>query len=212
MTRRGTKEYRSWANMKQRVRRDRNYLHVRICDEWQEFDSFYADMGECQEGYSLDRINPYGNYEPGNCRWIPLHNQGKTTRKYVDGGPCTDCGEGRGTRKGLCHRCNEYRRRNNGLPRPSDEEVKQRQRIAVAKVHNKPVRQETKDGELIKIWGSARDAEGSYGLSNGSIGHAISGRVRFCRGFRWSFASSTTDNNRKSDSIVTCQPELLLTL
>jgi hypothetical protein len=32
-------------------------------------------MGERPEGRTLDRINPYGNYHPSNCRWATYREQ-----------------------------------------------------------------------------------------------------------------------------------------
>lgn len=42
---------------------------ITVCPRWHEFENFLHDMGYPKEGDSIDRINPYGNYEPDNCRW-----------------------------------------------------------------------------------------------------------------------------------------------
>jgi hypothetical protein len=46
-----------------------------VCDRWKLFDNFLADMGERPEGLTLDRIDPDGNYELGNCRWATRKEQ-----------------------------------------------------------------------------------------------------------------------------------------
>ena len=44
-------------------------LGITVCARWWAFSDFLADMGERPEGRVLDRRDPRGNYEPGNCRW-----------------------------------------------------------------------------------------------------------------------------------------------
>ena len=49
---------------------------VRVCDRWMDFENFLDDMGLAPgPGYSIDRINGSGNYEPSNCRWATAVEQ-----------------------------------------------------------------------------------------------------------------------------------------
>jgi hypothetical protein len=50
---------------------------IRVCAEWQNFEAF-RDWA-LESGFSpelhIDRIDPDGDYEPGNCQWItPTEN------------------------------------------------------------------------------------------------------------------------------------------
>lgn len=75
--------YRRWKDMKQRVRRDPNYVNRPITPNWDKFENFLADMGECPEGYSLERVNNDLGYFPCNCKWIPRGEQTKNTSRTV---------------------------------------------------------------------------------------------------------------------------------
>jgi hypothetical protein len=75
----GTAYYAVWNTMIARCERPRHISYpqyggrgIRVCQRWREsFEAFAADMGERPDGYEIDRRNNDGNYEPGNCRWVP---------------------------------------------------------------------------------------------------------------------------------------------
>lgn len=51
---------------------------VTICEEWlKDFKAFYdwSMSHGYKENLTIDRINPFGNYEPSNCRWITMQEQ-----------------------------------------------------------------------------------------------------------------------------------------
>lgn len=62
---------------------------VKVCEEWKNsFESFYswAMANGYKKGLSIDRINPFGNYEPSNCRWATSIEQAlnkRTSKKNV---------------------------------------------------------------------------------------------------------------------------------
>jgi hypothetical protein len=51
-----------------------------VCERWQAFENFYADMGDVPPGKTLERKDVNGHYEPSNCVWATPIEQGNNTR------------------------------------------------------------------------------------------------------------------------------------
>ena len=79
--------YGRWRAMRARCRDVTNPYYgargITVCDRWDDFHAFVEDMGDCPEGYTLDRINPNLGYTPENCRWIDIRTQQLNRRFYT---------------------------------------------------------------------------------------------------------------------------------
>jgi hypothetical protein len=51
-----------------------------VCPEWFDYKAFATDMGEPEGTQTLDRIDPYGDYNKANCRWASVTTQNRNTR------------------------------------------------------------------------------------------------------------------------------------
>lgn len=79
--------YRIWYGMKRRCygnssAQTKYYKDkgIRICEEWLDsFEAFasWARANGYQDDLSIDRVDSDGNYEPGNCRWIPFSDNAR---------------------------------------------------------------------------------------------------------------------------------------
>lgn len=79
--------YNTWRAMMRRCNnpKDKDYLRygavgVTVNPAWHDYLCFERDMGEPVGAETLDRIDPYGNYEPKNCRWADLPTQARNIR------------------------------------------------------------------------------------------------------------------------------------
>lgn len=88
-SRRVPPEFIVWRNARERCFEptDKQFLSyggrgITMCDRWRnDYGAFYADMGPRPHGYTLDRIDNDGHYEPGNCRWTTPSVQSNNTRR-----------------------------------------------------------------------------------------------------------------------------------
>lgn len=88
-----SRTYSSWGSMKGRCfnQSDAKYKNyggrgITVCERWMNFENFLADMGAAPADHTIERRDVNGNYEPGNCIWLPkaIQAQNKTTSVLVD--------------------------------------------------------------------------------------------------------------------------------
>lgn len=84
-----TRLYNTWRNMKARCKCPTNPYYknyggrgIQLYNDWAKFENFYN--WSIENGYkdnlTIDRVNVNGNYEPNNCKWIPLSKQAYNKR------------------------------------------------------------------------------------------------------------------------------------
>lgn len=91
-----TPTYRTWAGVIKRCSnpRDKSWSNyggrgIKVCERWNKFENFLADMGERPAGHSIDRIDADGHYESSNCKWSTAKEQSRNRRdrkRYIYNG------------------------------------------------------------------------------------------------------------------------------
>jgi hypothetical protein len=83
-----TREYRVWQQMVARCTCPTNRMFsnyggrgIQVCKRWMKFENFYADMGTCSLGLTLERKHNGRGYSPSNCYWATRAAQSRNYRR-----------------------------------------------------------------------------------------------------------------------------------
>lgn len=86
--RRATNEYEIWSGLKSRCKNPNSESYadyggrgIKVCERWEKFENFLADMGpRPSRAHSVERVDNGKGYGPDNCIWATLDVQAVNRR------------------------------------------------------------------------------------------------------------------------------------
>lgn len=87
-----SRTYLAWRNMRSRCINPKNDSYpdyggrgITVCPQWlNDYDQFFADMGEAPTGLTLDRKDNDLGYSPDNCQWVSVRDQLNNQRRNIN--------------------------------------------------------------------------------------------------------------------------------
>src|SRR5258708_6328911 len=82
-------EYKVWKTIRDRCNNPKSKKYpyyggrgIKLCERWNDYENFIADMGPRASGMTIERVNNDGDYEPSNCKWATQAEQNRNRGKY----------------------------------------------------------------------------------------------------------------------------------
>ena len=156
---------------------------IAVCDEWQRFPGFIADMGQPPTvKHTLDRIDNNLGYSKANCRWATVEEQQNNRRDSV-------IIEAFGEKMTLAQWCRKIkitrdmvRHRIFVLGMKPEEAF-----IAPKMSHVKKIVRKIVDGKIVATYLSLADAGRAEGVDKRVIWNALAGKNKTAMGCQWRY-------------------------
>jgi len=203
--------YRTWYAMIHRCNMPSNPNYrfyggrgIKVCDSWLSFDNFVKDMYPTYiQGYSIDRQDHNGNYEPTNCEWITRSENSKKdvsqgVNKYTLNGKylesfqaASDANLSLGLKfnHGGLNRAILEKKPFKGFRwfrLDSSRDLVTEEMDGIIIKTNVPIAQLNKDTlEIIKVWSNAKEIVDTLKINNGSLSRVCSGKLNQTGGYKW---------------------------
>lgn len=180
-------EYKAWIGMKSRcyAKNGPSYKWygargIKVCDRWvHNFNAFHLDIGPRPgPGFSLDRINSNGDYEPGNVRWADdiaqNRNRGVCKKFKARGLELTipEWSELSGNSKGLI----DWRLRKGWEPERAifQPVIKEKRSMRHRKDKNRITEKDVLEmRQMKKYWGKIRHLSAKFGVAEPTISNIV---------------------------------------
>lgn len=80
-----SRTYNSWRNLKTKYKNQNTDNKITVCKRWLDsFENFYKDMGECPEGFTIERIDNSKGYYKKNCKWASYKYNNKRNNIKIE--------------------------------------------------------------------------------------------------------------------------------
>lgn len=84
-----TRAFSAWCSMRARCEnlREKDFVHykgkgISYPPEWETMEGFFNDMGECPDGYELERLDGSLGYSAENCIWASGFTQSQNRKTF----------------------------------------------------------------------------------------------------------------------------------